>query len=853
MAIAFAALAVGATASSPPPRSSHSAPRAGRQQAARAAAAAHRPPHRAYHVVKYTLAFHFDLAKGEVFGNELLLIQPLHSGFRRFYLDSSGLTITRVRLLATGAPARRLAHSLRQSRLWITLTRSFAAGEPIKIRIIYHGFPRTGLFFVHPTRHYPHWPREVYSQGEPELNHYWFPCWDYPNDMAASETITTVPDGESVVSNGRLVRVTHHAGRTTFDWKESVPHSSYLISIAVGPWRRVVEPDRRLKVDDYVPRGVSAATAHRSFHLTPDMIRFFARATGVPYPYEKYAQTTVHNFIFGGQENVSATTLTDATLHSARADRDFPSTALVAHELGQQWFGDYVQGRDWADIWLNEGFATYMQALYTQYHVGFNAYRLEIYRDQMAAQQEERKTPRPLVFRRYRDPLDMFDAITHQKGAAVLDMLRYVVDGPRAARRPASQRESLFRAFRAYLQNHRAHAVRTAALVHSIEAATGRRLGWFFRQWVYKQGVPAYRVSARYNPIRRVERVVIRQIQPANPMTPAFAMPIQLAFNGARRRRVAQVWDDRRAQVFRLHLGFKPLWVDFDPHDFIDKHLQFHPPVSALIAAAERDPAMMSRFWAVRQLGRLPPAKRRTAGVVRALVYVLRHDAFYAVRVAAADCLGRTRLAVARRSLLAALRQPDNRVRAAAVAALAASARRSTVFRALRHALRHDPSERVAAAAARAIGASGNPHAFSVLQAEAAQPLGPHVMPAVLAGLAATANPHAAAILLAAAAPGQPEPIRLAALGSLPRLQPVWPSSLRPALIRTVREALKDPYLLTHLEGAQVAAAFGLRQFRSLIRSDVNAPLPFQRRLARSLMRQLGGMAHHHAVTPAAH
>ncbi len=851
--VSQAALAIGLAAAPVPRQPRRSASRGARPHAASALDAAHLPPHRTYHIVKYVLALHFDQSHGEVFGDEIITLKPLHSGFRRFYLDSTGLTITRVRLVTAGAPSRRLGHFLCHSRLWITLKRSYPAGAPIKVRIVYHGFPRTGLFFVNPTRHYPHWPREVYSQGEPELNHFWFPCWDYPNDMSASETITTVPAGEIVVSNGRLVRVTHDAGLTTYDWKESVPHSSYLISIAVGPWRRVVEPDRRLAVDDYVPRGVSAATAHRSFHLTPDMIGFFSRAAGVAYPYEKYAQTTVHNFIFGGQENVSATTLTDATLHSARADLDFPSTALVAHELGQQWFGDYVQGRDWADIWLNEGFATYLQALYTQYHSGFDAYRLEIYRDQRAAQREERKTPRPLVFRRFRDPLDMFDAITHQKGAAVLDMLRYVLDGPGALQQPASQREPLFRALRAYLLTHRARAVGTPALVHSVEAATGRRLGWFFHQWVYQPGVPAYRVSARYDSARGVERVAIRQIQSANAAPPVFVMPIQLAFFGGRRRRVVQVWDDRRSEVFHVHLNFQPQWVDFDPHDFIDKRLQFHPPVAALIAAAERDPAMMSRLWAVRQLGRLPRAQGRTSRVVRALVRVLRTDSFYAVRAAAAAGLGRTRRAPARRALLAALWQSDSRVRAAAVASLAASARRPTVFRALRHALHHDSSERVAAAAAQAIGSSGDGRAFACLRAEAAQPLAVHVMPAVLAGLAATGNPRAAGILLAAAAPGRPEPIRLAALGSLPRLQAVWPEALRPALIRTVQGALHDPYLLTQLEGAQVAGSFGLRQFRSLIRGDLHAPLPFQRRLARSVLRQLGGTTYHHALAPAAH
>ena len=204
------------------------------------------------------------------------------------------------------------------------------------------------------------------------------------------------------------------------------------------------------------PGASIAAKVERLFHLTPDMIGFFSRATGVEYPFEKYDQVAVHDFIFGGQENVSATTLTDAALHDAQAEVDDPTTILVAHELGQHWFGDYVQGRDWANIWLNEGFATYMTALYTQYHEGNDAYRYEIYGDQNTALDvEAARAPRPLVARKYVDPLDMLDEITHDKGASVLDMMRYVLDGDAAMQSPASQNETLFQALNYYLTSPR--------------------------------------------------------------------------------------------------------------------------------------------------------------------------------------------------------------------------------------------------------------------------------------------------------------------------------------------------------------------------------------------------------------
>jgi aminopeptidase N len=183
-------------------------------------------PSRTYHVENYKLKLHFEQAKGEVFGDEVVTLRPFLPHFHKFYLDSSGLRIDLVQLHpAQGAPVS-LKFAATDPRLWITLDRDYSAESTLKVRIVYHGFPKTGLFFVNPTSSYPHRPREIWSQGETEFNHYWLPCWDYPNDMATSETITAVPDGQTVVSNGKLVSVTHSAGQTTYDWKESVPHSS---------------------------------------------------------------------------------------------------------------------------------------------------------------------------------------------------------------------------------------------------------------------------------------------------------------------------------------------------------------------------------------------------------------------------------------------------------------------------------------------------------------------------------------------------------------------------------------------------------------------------------------------------
>jgi aminopeptidase N len=795
-------------------------------------------PSRTYHVENYKLELHFDEPKGEVFGDEVVTLRPFQPHFQKFYLNSSELTIDAVTLQQDGA-AVPLAHETQEARLWITLDHEYDETTVLQVRVVYHGFPRTGLFFVNPSPSYPNWPHEVFSQGEPELNHYWFPCWDYPNDMATSETVTTVPDGQTVVSNGKLVKVTRSAGQVTYDWVESIPHSSYLLSVAVGPWRKFSDKYKDKPVDYYVVGTVDEATARRSLHLTPDMIDFFSRATGVDYPYEQYAQTMVKNYIFGGQENVSATTLTEGTLHDQRADQDYPSTILVAHELGQHWFGDYVQGRDWANIWLNEGFATYLTALYTQYHEGNDAYRFEIYNDQLLEQEEDRDSyRRPIVDRHYSDPLDMLDVTTHEKGASVLDMLRYVVDGAESASHPASQDEVLFRALQHYLIAHHAQTADTPELIDSIRTVTGEELGWFFREWVFAAGRPEYTVEASYD--EKIEKVTIIQAQQITAETPVFEMPIELAFYGANgEAKRVQVRDNSQRQQFEIPLDFEPQWVDFDPENFIDKTVQFDKPLSMLIAQAGKDPSMMSRLWAVQQLGSGAPQNNPDARA-EALAQALGNDGFYGVRAAAATSLGSIGTEKAKRALLAALQQPDSRVREAVVEALGSFSNDQAVCAAMIKALHDDSSYAVQAAAAKTLGKSGMAQAFDILRAEATTNPEVHVMRATLAGLVATKDPRAAEILLAQAQPGVSEPVRISALGDLANLKETVGQYHLPELIEVVRSALHDPFYYTRQAAEELVGVFNLVPFEAEIQEVAQgAPMAMQRDSAKQVLKQL--------------
>ncbi|MGH9533898.1 MAG: M1 family aminopeptidase [Terriglobales bacterium] len=701
-------------------------------------------PSRAYHVLNYRIRLKLDEPRHRIAGAEVVTLRPFAAGFRRFFLDSAGLAITSVSLLPARGAAVPLRFQRADPRLRVTLDRAYGPADTLRIGIAYSGAPNgRGLTFIQPSAAHPQL-REVWSYGWPENNHYWFPCWDYPNDKATSETIITVPAGQSVVSNGHLARVTRQGAWVTYDWIESVPHSSYLVSIAAAPWRKVEQHLGRLPVDYYVPPYVSRARALRSFHLTPDMIAFYAHVYGVPYPYGKYAQVAAHHF-GGGLENMSATTLTDTTLHSARADPDFPSTELVAHELAHQWFGDLVTERSWAGVWLSEGFATYSAALYLGHHAGVDAYRYQIWQDQNAARSRDLHFwRRPMFDRHYTQPWGIMGATTYQKGAAVLDMMRYVLDRG-AVPAVASPTEPFFRSLRLYLETNRAQNVDDYDLLAAIRRTTGRNLQWFFHEWVHRGGFPQYQVRARYRAAHGQEIVTVAQTQTPTAVTPIFRMPVEVAFYGPHgREKTLLVRDDLPQQTFVIPLAFRPLFTAFDPDDRIYKTVNFSQPVLSLVAAAETAPATMTRLWAAQQLGRHGLGERPAS--VAALAQVLAHDGFYGVRQIAARSLGELGGAQAQQALLANLDQPDSRARTAVVTALGAF-HSPAVFAALRRELQHDGSYAAQAAAARALGQARAPGAFELLDAALQNHPSRYLLPGLMEGLAATGNPAARPVL----------------------------------------------------------------------------------------------------------
>jgi aminopeptidase N len=666
---------------------------------------AHYPSDRLYDLQHLRLDLSFDLRRRSVEGTATNTLVPLRSGLDHLVFHAAGLRIARVRLAAPpGPPGRRgTADGLEFSTdpeaqtLTVRLPRAYGPQDRLEVAIDYSAQPRAGLYVIAPDHAYPDLPWELFSDGEPQLNRFWFPSWDEPDDRATSELLATVERPFEVIGNGRLVEVTGRPdGRRTFHWLMEQPHSTYLVSVVIGEFSRTHDSWNGVSVDSYVPKAL-ADRAARAFGQTTDAMDFFSRITGRPYPYAKYSQTAVHGFMWEGMENISATTETVDTLRDARAALDSTSDDLVAHELAHQWFGDLVACRSWAHAWLNEGMATYFEALYRQHLAQTTGAagddELEWKLDQSRAsylREDRERYRRPLVTARYVSPVRMFDAHTYDKGALVLHMLRELVG-----------EEGWWEGLRTYLTRHALGTVTSRDLEAAFEDASGVQLGTLFDQFVYGAGYPEIKVRWEYQAAAGLVRLEVRQTQELDGATGLFSFPIEVTLlNGTAAPAV------RRLAMAALPLQdlyvpspVRPRTVVFDPRGVLLKTLDFDKPAAEWAEQLRAPLPLPARLDAERALAELGGDE-----AVAALGEALLHQGFHGAREVAAAALAR----IGTDPALAALRQgagdPDARVRAAVVAGFGAFPEHEELIAALGAALQADASYRVRAMAASALG-----------------------------------------------------------------------------------------------------------------------------------------------------
>ena len=622
---------------------------------------------RTYDVQHYTIRTSFDASAKTVYGDTTVSLKPLSAGFQTFELDATGMEFESVKLDADG---RDLRWTQPKNRLSITLDRAYTSSETIAVRIKYRTTPERGIYFIPalPESRYRKFarPAQIWSQGEPEENHYWFPCYDFPDDKATSEQYITTSANEIAISNGELLEtISNPNGTRTFHWKMNQPHSSYLISLVIGNYSKLSDAYKNIPVEYYTYPGTETK-ARNAFGRTPQMMQWFSERLDYDFPYNKYGQTIVANFIFGGMENITATTQADTEILSGEGDD--PSLTvdnLVSHELSHSWFGNLATCKDWANLWVNEGFATFFEAAYKEHTLGRDAYLEEIRSDASTYFSEDSfQYRRPIISNRYQTPVDLFDSHVYKKGGVVVHMLRETVGD-----------EVFWKALNAYLNEFKYQNTDARDVQRVFERVSGKSLDWFFDQWLYKAGYPEIRVRHSYNAQTRLLSLDVEQTQAPDAMTPAvFRLPnVEVEIGTTRGRQTERINITKRTERFTLKLEGRPRMVVFDKGDRVLKKLDYPQPREMTVFKLTNSSDAMARTEAAETLARMkgdPLSEEEKTEVIGALREALAHDSFYGVRKAAVSALAQFSGAEAATALIEGTRDKDSRVRAAAIAAL---------------------------------------------------------------------------------------------------------------------------------------------------------------------------------------
>ncbi|MFA6043497.1 MAG: M1 family metallopeptidase [Phycisphaerales bacterium] len=517
-----------------------------------------------------------DIAKPRLSAVETLTVAPIGEARSVFSLDSHGPEVKTVTV--GGSPA---GFQAADGKLVIDLPTRVMPGQAVEVVIGYDlDFSKNqgeGLTWSKPIEGAKSETRanvQIHAQGEAELNSKWFVCHDFPNERLTTEIYTTVEDGYEVVSNGHLEsKVAQPDGRVKWHWVQDKPHAYYLVTLAIAKFA-IVEvggPETArpgLPMPVYTPWGTEKNISEL-FGYTPDMVAFYERTFKQPYAWDKYAQVMVRDFSAGGMENTSCTLLTAGSANEgAKGDRD----DLISHELAHQWFGDLVTCNSWEHIWLNEGWASYCEALWNEYkggHLGERASEkrardlysrtvLGFLRQQRARNRGSEPGQAAVVSNRYPNPDATFTKTDdpYAKGAVVLHMLRERLGD-----------EAFFAGVAAYLEKYKLKTVQTDDFRRSLEAASGQSLERFFWQWLYRAGIPRVAVEYTWDDATSTLKVEAEQTQTIDYLNPAYAfvLPIYLKFEDGTSRWV-EVAMETKSVSGSFKLAAKPSQASVDPN-----------------------------------------------------------------------------------------------------------------------------------------------------------------------------------------------------------------------------------------------------------------------------------------------
>ena len=471
----------------------------------------------------------FDWQNSWLIGKATLTLQPHFYPTNKLYLNARGMDISKIQLIQNNKNTN-LQYVYQNDSISISLDRLYLPNEKYQVYIEYISKPNDlktggsraiasdkGLYFINPKGEDKNKMPQIWTQGETQSNSVWFPTIDSPNQKMTDEIFMTVDEKYTTLSNGLLKKQTHNSDGTRTDyWLMDMPHAPYLVMMAVGEFKKITDTPWNGKEISYYVEKEYAPYAKDIFGNTPEMIDFFSKKLGVPYPWQKYAQIVVRDYVSGAMENTSATLHGDFSVYQNKReimDRK-KGESIISHELFHQWFGDLVTCESWSNITLNESFATYGEYLWLEFKEGGDAAEAHSAASRTGYLGQSRGDDPPLVRFNYNNREDVFDAVSYNKGGQILHMLRKQVGD-----------DAFFASLKLYLERNRLKSAEAHNLRLAFEEVTGEDLNWFFNQWYFKGGHPDLKITCGYDSTKKIATMRVQQVQDFS-KSPLYILPV---------------------------------------------------------------------------------------------------------------------------------------------------------------------------------------------------------------------------------------------------------------------------------------------------------------------------------------
>jgi aminopeptidase N len=658
--------------------------------------------------IKLELSFNFD--DESVNGIETITFIPLENDFNQLILHAKTMKINEVELNDA-----LLKFHQDGKYLFIDLNKNFDKNQLITLIIKYKANPTNGMFFFKPTKETPQIPYQIWTQGEGENNRYWYPAYDLPDDRLTTEIAATVPDSMNAISNGIISSISQNVKdkTVTYEWKMEQPHVNYLTSLVIGDYKTVKENIRGVELDYNIPTRIAKQLgvdindlADLDYGHSPEMMNFYSNYIA-PYPYKRYAQTAVQDFVVGGMENVTATTLNQRLYHTGSAEPNYNSDGLIAHEMAHQWFGDYLTCKTWDHIWLNEGFATYMNDLWTENFYGEDEFLYlrynenEIYFDNELKYQPLDSIKIDLKVNKNKIiPVELKGGKAYQRGAAVLNTLRFYLGD-----------KTFGNGIHHYVDKFKDSVVITSDFEKAMSKSSGRDLSTFFNEWIYGAGFPEFQVSYSWNKADKILQINVKQTQNYNSVVKIFHIPVLLEVTTSQKVFLDTLFINQREQSFSISSDQNPLMIRFNKFYKILCKVDFKKTLQELGYQIKYDDDVTGRITASKELIKFGK------DAVPFLRSSLLRDNFYGVRLQDVESLKEIGGDESLKPLMLAAVDPDGRVRETAVRSLSTFSA-DKVGTILTSILKNDKNDYVKGAAAFSIGAMKLKGAFDILKNE---------------------------------------------------------------------------------------------------------------------------------------